>query len=186
MLKILTFIAIGALLMALARWGWMQVYSFRAQKIAEYASQKPLFDIRTELNGPILAEGVIYDFTGRVNSRFTARMHGAWDGDNGVLTEDFAYDSGRFQHRQWNIEMGEDGYFTTTAPDIVGVAKGRQLGSAVRLAYRIRLDEAVGGHVLDVVDWMYLIGDGVIINKSEFRKFGVKVGELVATMRKAD
>ena len=52
--------------------------------------------------------------------------------------------------------------------------------------YRIRLEPEAGGHVLDVTDWMYLMENGAIMNRSEFRKFGVKVGELVATMRKAE
>ena len=51
------------------------------------------------------------------------------------------------------------------------------------LNYRIRLPESSGGHVLDAVDWMYLMENGTIINRSQFRKFGIKVAELVATIR---
>ena len=52
--------------------------------------------------------------------------------------------------------------------------------------YTIRLPDDVGGHLLNTVDWMYLTGDGTIINRSQFRKFGVKVAELVATIRRKD
>ncbi len=41
----------------------------------------------------------------------------------------------------------------------------------------------IDGHVLDVTDWMYLMENGTIMNRSQFRKFGIKVAELVATMR---
>jgi len=34
--------------------------------------------------------------------------------------------------------------------------------------------------------WMYVVENGSIMNRSQFRKFGIKVAELVATMRKAD
>jgi len=34
-----------------------------------------------------------------------------------------------------------------------------------------------------VTDWMYLAPNGVVVNRSQFRKFGIKVAELVATMR---
>jgi hypothetical protein len=186
MLKMLVLFARGALAVVFARWGLAHVWSFQAQRPADYADEGPAFDIREALNGPILSEGVIYDFTGRVNVRFVAEMHGTWDGDKGVLTEDFRYSSGRVQRREWTLEMGEDGAFTTTAPDIVGVGQGQQMGAAVRLTYRIRLEPEAGGHVLDVTDWMYLMENGAIMNRSEFRKFGVKVGELVATMRKAE
>ena len=40
-----------------------------------------------------------------------------------------------------------------------------------------------GGHTLDVTDWLYLAENGAILNRSEMRKFGIKVAELVATMR---
>jgi hypothetical protein len=33
---------------------------------------------------------------------------------------------------------------------------------------------------------MYLTPGGVIVNRSQFRKFGIRVAELVATMRKVD
>jgi len=60
---------------------------------------------------------------------------------------------------------------------------GAQVGSAVRLNYNIQLTEDAGGHVLSTTDWMYLAPNGNIVNRSQFRKFGVKVAELVATMR---
>ena len=53
------------------------------------------------------------------------------------------------------------------------------------MKYKIRLPEDAGGHVLSVVDWMYLVDNGTILNRSQMRKFGVKVAELVATMRPA-
>jgi hypothetical protein len=54
----------------------------------------------------------------------------------------------------------------------------------VQLAYRLRLPKDAGGYLLNVTDWMYLTHNGTIMNRSQFRKFGVKVAELVATIRK--
>ena len=51
------------------------------------------------------------------------------------------------------------------------------------LQYKIVLPEESGGHTLNVTDWMYLTENGAILNKSELRKFGIKVAELIATMR---
>ena len=66
-----------------------------------------------------------------------------------------------------------------------GTGTGTVAGSAVQLLYRLRLPAAAGGHVLDVNDWMYLTPNGTLMNRSQFRKFGFKVAELVATMRPA-
>ena len=60
------------------------------------------------------------------------------------------------------------------------------MGAMVELKYRIRLPEDAGGHVLNVTDWMYLMENGTILNRSEMRKFGIKVAELIATMRPAE
>jgi hypothetical protein len=158
---------------------------FRSQKPDDYAGQGQDFDIRKHLNGPMICEGVIYGPTGRVNTRFVANMNAKWVGNSGHMTEEFRYDTGGSLDREWTLRLSGDGDFMATAPDIVGVGKGRQAGSAVELKYAIKLPESAGGHVLDTTDWMYLMENGTIINRSQMRKFGIKVGELVATIRKA-
>ena len=82
-------------------------------------------------------------------------------------------------------EVCRNGAIRAEAPDLVGTGSGQQMGGSVMLRYRIRLPEDAGGHVLSVTDWMYLAPNGTIINRSQFRKFGIKVAELVATMRPA-
>jgi len=159
---------------------------FQAQTPADYKGKGPEFDLRQHLNGPILCEGMIYGPTGRVTSRFVADMEAKWQGNTGVMTESFRYDSGNTQDRIWTLMLGNDGSVRATAPDVIGTGTGRAEGSAVRLDYTIRLPESSGGHVLNVTDWMYLMENGTIMNRSQFRKFGIKVAELVATMRRKD
>lgn len=173
-----TLTALAALLFAASRF-----LGFGAQRPADYTGQTPQFDIRRHLSGPLLCEGVLYGPTGRVTSRFVADMHGRWDGNRGVLDEHFRYASGAVQSRQWRLTLGNDGAIRAEADDLVRPGEGRQEGSAVRLRYRIRLPEHAGGWVLDVTDWMYLCDNGTIMNRSQFRKFGIKVAEMVATMR---
>lgn len=160
-----------------------RLLSFRAQRPKDYAATSPEFDIRQVLNGPIVSEGVIYGPTGRMTSSFVARMHGEWDGDTGTLTEDFTYSGGNTMQRKWFLTMGPDKTFVAEADDIEGKGQGVISGSTVMLRYRIRLPEESGGHVLDTTDWMYLMEDGTIMNRSEMRKFGIKVAELIASMR---
>ncbi len=161
-----------------------QYASFRAQRPQDMAATGPAFDLKTHINGPILCEGMIYGPTGRVVSRFVADMEGRWDGDVGTLSEVFRYDSGTTQHRQWTLALQSDGRIEATAPDVVGTGTGMTKGAGVQLRYRIRLTPEAGGHVLDVVDWMVLMENGTIMNRSQFSKFGIMVAELVATMRK--
>ncbi len=157
--------------------------SFAGQRPDDYAETTPVVDIRQNLSGPLACEGVIYGPTGRVNSRFVAEMTGQWDGDEGRLAEHFHYAGGNEQHREWRLTLVGDGRIQAEADDIIGAGQGWQSGATVMLRYRIRLPENAGGWTLDVTDWMYLLDNGTIINRSQFRKFGVKVAELVATMR---
>lgn len=165
---------------------WSRYAGFIAQRSADYAEGTPQFDLREHLSGPILCEGVIYGPTGRVTSRFVADMEGRWEGNSGTLAEVFHYDSGTVQERKWQLTLGNDGSIRAEAEDVVGRGEGMQQGSAVVLRYKIRLPEDAGGHVLDTTDWMYLAPNGTVINRSQFRKYGIKVAELVATMRKKD
>lgn len=180
------FILLGAGLAFLALWAWSRFSGFQAQQPEDYADQGPHFDLREHLKGPILCEGVIYGPTGRVSSRFVADMDVQWDGNTGTMTEEFRYDNGSAQSRYWKLTLGNDGSIKAEAPDVVGQGHGQQMGPGVQLKYRIKLPEASGGHVLDTTDWMYLVENGAIINRSQFRKFGFKVAELVATMRRKE
>ncbi|MDD7971393.1 DUF3833 domain-containing protein [Roseinatronobacter alkalisoli] len=182
LLSILTGMAVMLVLMAVAR----HMRGFRAQKPSDYAALEPRIDIRRHLSGPIRCEGVIYGPMGRVTSRFTADMHGRWDGNRGILSEHFIYDSGTRQDREWHLTLGNDGAIRADADDLAGTGHGQQAGAAVCLNYTLRLPETAGGYVLQVTDWMYLIDETTIINRSQFRKFGIKVAELVATMRRID
>lgn len=157
---------------------------FGAQRLGDYAASTPRLDLREHLNGPIRCEGVIYGPLGRVVSRFDADVEAEWQGGSGVMREHFRYDSGNRQDREWRLTLSNDGTIRAEAADLVGAGTGQQAGAAARLSYRIRLPREAGGHVLSVTDWMYLTPGGVIVNRSQFRKFGIKVAELVATMRR--
>jgi hypothetical protein len=182
----LTYFAAGALVTLILVLLKDRFTGFNAQIPANYEDGQPRFDLREHLNGPIKCDGVIYGPLGRVTSRFSADFEASWAGNHGVMKEHFLYDSGNTQDREWRLELGNDGSIKADADDLVGQGRGQQTGSAILLNYNIRLPKEAGGYVLGVTDWMYLAPNGVIVNRSQFRKFGIKVAELVATMRKVD
>ncbi|MCY4335916.1 MAG: DUF3833 domain-containing protein [Litoreibacter sp.] len=185
-MDVLYYMLIGAIVVLSLVLLHQRKMTFIAQNPDDYDSATPELNLREHLNGPILCEGVIYGPLGRVSSRFTADMNVTWDGNVGTMTERFTYDNGSTQDRCWTLTLGNDGSVKATAPDVVGEGQGAAKGPALQLLYKIKLAEDAGGHVLDAVDWMYLVENGTIINRSQFRKFGIKVAELVATMRKVE
>lgn len=180
------YILIGAALAIAAVFSRARYADFFAQSPSDYEnSPGESFDLRQHLNGPMVCEGVVYGPMGRVSSRFHARFDCTWEGNKGHMDEVFYYDDGSEVTRAWDLTLGNDGRIEARASDVEGTGTGMQCGNAVQLKYRFRLPESSGGHVLSVVDWMYLAPNGTIINRSQFRKFGIKVAELVATMRPA-
>lgn len=179
----LIYALIGASVIIALNYAWSRFAGFLAQSPRDYADSTTVFDIRTHLNGPMICEGVIYGPTGRVSSRFVGEFDCHWEGNRGVMKERFRYSDGSEQTRAWDLTLGNDGQIRALADDVQGEGTGQQAGNAVQLKYRFILPEKSGGHVLNTVDWMYLAPNGTIVNRSQFRKFGIKVAELVATMR---
>ena len=162
----------------------INLFSFKNQKISQFKCDSKIFDIRKVLEGNLVAEGMVYGISGRLSSTFTAQFLGNWVNNEGSFIENFQFSTGKNQIRKWNLIIDSNGKIIGTADDIIGKAVGQQYGSAVMLSYKLKLSEDLGGHVIKVIDWMHLLENDTIFNRSEFRKFGFKVGELVATFRK--
>lgn len=151
----------------------------------DYAAATPKLDIRSYLNGPLTAKGILFDYTGKADLMFHVTMQGSWKGNTGTLQEHFTYSDGRTEQRTWTIQFSDDHHFTATAGDVIGVAKGTQHGNAVNMRYRLNATRASGDTItLSMDDWMYLLDEHTLINRTKMRKFGLTVGELVITFEK--
>jgi len=154
------------------------------QTIDQYRQEKPVLDLQQYFNGVLDAYGVFTDRSGAVVKRFTVVMRCSWQGDEGVLDEDFSYSDGTTQKRIWRLKKLADGRYTGTADDVVGTAQGQARGNAFYWAYTLSLP--VDGSVYDVKfdDWMYLMTDSVMLNKATMSKFGVRLGEVTLSFTK--
>jgi hypothetical protein len=155
-----------------------------APSIERYAAEQPVLDLQQYFNGTLDAYGIFTDRSGAVVKRFTVVMRCSWQGDNGVLDEDFTYSDGSVQKRIWRLTKLGDGRFTGRADDVVGEAQGESRGNAFHWAYTLRLP--VNDSVYDVQfdDCMYLMTDKVMLNKASMRKFGVHLGEVTLSFAK--
>ena len=157
-------------------------------QIADYASEKPVLDMRQYFNGTIDAYGVFTDRSGKVVKRFTVVMDCKWTGapgqEVGVLDEAFTYSDGTKDRRVWTLKRGADGKYSGTAGDVLGQANGEEKGNAFRWGYTLNLP--VDGKIIEVQfdDWMYLMNDKVMLNKATMSKFGFKLGEVTLSFVK--
>lgn len=152
--------------------------------LEKYKSQNPALKIEEYFNGPIKAYGILQDMFGNVTRRFGVDMVGTWNGNDGVLKEHFVYDDGELQERTWTIKSLGNGMYEGTAGDIAGKADGRAMGNAVQWSYD--MDLKVNGHNIRIKfdDWMFLVDENNLVNRSYLKKFGIKVAELSIFMQK--
>ncbi len=151
--------------------------------LEHYEGTKPQADIKAYFTGPIKAWGIVQDWRGRVVSRFEVDMVGSWEGDTGTLKEDFRYYDGSTQHRTWTIRKLADGTYEGEAGDIIGTATGKSVGSAVNWHYVMDVPVGDTTYRLKFDDWMWQMNNGVLINRSYLKKFGITVAELTLFMQ---
>lgn len=160
------------------------MFSGCSQPLDYYNDTTPKADIKEFFNGHIKGWGIAQDWRGRVVNRFDIDMVGKWDGDNGTLTEHFVYYDGKKQERIWTITKLPDGTYVGTAADIIDKAAGRVNGTAAQWHYTMDLPVGDTTYRLKFDDWMWQMNDGVLINRSYLKKFGITVAELSIFMQK--
>ena len=151
---------------------------------ADYASETPRLDLRSYFNGSLTAHGIFTDRSGRVVRRFSVKMTGTWNGNQGVLDEDFTYSDGKKERRVWRLTDLGNGRFSGRADDVVGEAIGQAAGNALNWRYTVALP--VDGRVWEVQfdDWMVLMDERVMLNKAVMSKFGIRLGEVTLSFSK--
>lgn len=166
------------LLLAAATGSALMLGGCASQSIDQYRAEKPELDLQKYFNGTLDAYGVFTDRSGAVVKRFTVVMNCSWQGNEGVLDEDFTYSDGTTQKRVWRLTKLQDGKYTGTAGDVIGTAQGQARGNAFFWTYTLSLP--VDGSVYEVRfdDWMYLMTDKVMLNKATMSKWGIKLGEV--------
>ena len=164
--------------------GVIMIFSGCSSTMEHYRGQKPELKLNTFFNGKIKAWGVVMSRSGVVKRRFVADLIGEWQGPVGVLKENFTYDNGETQYREWTLKVLDNGKISGTASDVDGEAKGQTLGFAMNWHYvlKINLDGTVYHISLD--DGLFLVNEKSMINKATMTKFGFKVGEVLLFMQK--
>ena len=144
----------------------------------QYQAETPALDLSHYLNGPLEAWGLFQDRRGNVVKRFHVTLLGTWRGNLGTLEEDFTYSDGVTQRRVWTITRVDEHHYT-------GTAVGEAHGNALHWRYVLALP--VEGKVYHVSfdDWMFLVDEEVMLNRAVMSKWGIRLGEVTLSFRKA-
>lgn len=155
-----------------------------AVPVATYEAERPVLDLQRYFEGTVDAWGMFQDRSGKVVKRFHVRVDAQWVGDTGTLDEHFEYADGTRSRRVWTITRVDAQRYRGTAADVVGEARGEARGNALRWQYALKLEVDGRTYEVDFDDWMYLIDDQVMLNRSVMSKFGFYLGEVTLSFRK--
>jgi hypothetical protein len=155
-----------------------------SQKLSDYADKKPTLDLAQYFEGTTHAWGMFQKRGGQVVRRFQVVMKGTVKGDQLTLDEDFTYDDGSKSQRVWTLTRGPDGRWTGTAGDVVGQAAGQQMGNAFHWTYTLALPVDGSVYNMSMDDWMYLLDEHTLLNRTSMSKFGVELGQVTLFFRK--
>jgi len=149
-----------------------------SSSLDEYENTSPEFDLPTYFDGEVTAWGILQDYSKKLTRRFCVDIVGTWQGNQGQLHETFYYSDGEQQIRIWELQIAKDGSVTGGAADVIGEASGGSQGMAFNWQYTLRVPIDGTEYDLFVDDWMFMIDNNRMMNRSYMKKLGVTVAEI--------
>ncbi|WP_062387367.1 DUF3833 domain-containing protein [Pseudomonas abietaniphila] len=152
--------------------------------VQHYRQEQPTLELRQFFTGHLDAWGMFQKRSGEVTKRFVVKIHGYPRGDQMILEENFTYSDGTRQQRIWTLTPDGVGRWRGRAADVVGEALGEVAGNTLHWTYVLSLPVDGKVYQVDFDDWMYLMDDRTMINRSSMSKFGVEAGQVTLFFRK--
>lgn len=158
--------------------------SCSSPSLQDYQNTTPDLVLEDFFNGNLVAYGMVLDQSGKLTRRFSVKLEANWVGNQGTINEWFVFDDGEKSIRTWQLTKQVNNQYTGTANDVVGVARGETKGSALYWQYDLLIMVDGTQYQVTLDDWMYLIDNKRLFNKTDILKFGFKVGEVILYIEK--
>ena len=179
-----------SLLFALYTFALLGLTGCAGVSVDRYREATPVLDLSRYFNGTIDGWGMFQGRSGEVIKRFHVVIDARWETQDGVATgtldEHFSWADGTTSRRVWTITKTAEGRYVGRADDVVGDAIGDASGNALHWRYTLALP--VDGRVWNVAidDWMFLIDDKVMLNRSAMSKFGIHLGDITLSFTRRE
>lgn len=153
-------------------------------QVSQYSQQTPKLDLREYFTGRVLADGIFQKRSGEVVKRMHVVIDGRSEGDLLILNEAFTYSDGKQETRIWTLRPDGPNRWKGTAADVDGEAFGEVSGNAFHWNYVLNLPVDGTTYKVRFDDWMYLLDDKTLANRSYMSKLGVELGQVTLFFRK--
>lgn len=162
----------------------LSLVSCGSVEVAHYADQQPALNLERFFSKPVKAWGMFQKRSGEVVKRFEVNIESRREGNDLILDERFLYSDGTRERRVWTLTPEGAGKWRGRAGDVVGEAKGEVAGNALRWRYRLSLPVDGAVYEVSMDDWMYLMDEDTLINRTRMSKFGVEIGQVTLFFRR--
>lgn len=154
------------------------ILSACSAELSDYRQSTPKFDLFEYFQGTTMAWGMVQDYSDKQTRRFEVAIQGSVDKDTLTLVEDFVFDDGEKSQRIWTITRTEDNQYIGIADDVIGEAKGQEIGNALQWQYDFVLKTDDGEIEVTFDDWLYRQDESRVFNITKIKKFGIEVGRV--------
>ena len=153
-------------------------------KIEDFEGTQPKFTLEEYFEGKTTAWGLFEDRFGNVQRQFVVDITGTMDGDTLILREDFIYDDGEKETREWRLTQTAEGRYEGITDNVIGTAEGQIVGNAFHWTYGFNLKVGESYWKVKFDDWMFMQPNGVLLNKAKVSRWGFTLGTVFISFSK--
>ncbi|MDB6119839.1 MAG: hypothetical protein JWO08_3620 [Verrucomicrobiaceae bacterium] len=166
-----TAVALAAAAMGLA--------SCSSLKPADFAGQRPLFEVDKYYSGHTQSTGLIQGRSGEPSKRVRTETWGSMKGGQLHMTQEITLDDGKPTRREWRIRRIDEHHFEAICDHMIGKARGEAWGNTLRMTYVLELQPGNPLSTVRMTHWMQLQPDGhTMLNSVTVTKAGLVVARI--------
>ena len=148
-------------------------------KIAAFQHTHPDFDPLIFWTGHTHSWGVVETPGGAPSEIVQTDCIGTQEGPNALhMMQTLTESDGTVRHRDWHLRRLGAGRFAATANDIVGTAEGQAAGRVFHWSWVWAVSPGNPLKTVTMHQWMYLMPDGTMMNRTVITKLGVTLAEV--------
>jgi hypothetical protein len=148
-------------------------------KIDAFKATIPPFDPVVFWTGHTHSWGVVETPGGAPSEIVQTDCIGEPEGADGLnMRQTLTEADGSVTHRDWHLRRTAPGRFEATANDMAGTAQGEAEGRAFHWTWVWQMSPRIPFESVTMSQWMYLMPDGTMMNRTVISKFGVTVAEV--------
>ena len=150
----------------------------RGLPVRDFAATTPVLDPLAFFTGHTHSWGVLENRSGQPTAFLTTDGEGQLQDGLLHMQQRIALSDGTVQHRDWQLRRTSPGRYEATANDMVGTAQGEAAGRAFHWRFTIALSPGNALKNVGFEQWMFLMEDGTLVNRTTISKLGVILAEV--------